>query len=171
MVISFCLCGLVEPAQAQSTQHPLGVGLQLGDPAAFTAKLWLTNENALQFFAGWHYVRRYYTNHYYYGAPTFAVDWVHQFGRFGPAHKKVSFGVHLGVGGSLDWIPNRCYVNAFGREFCDGPLATVRMPVALNIYFQKIRLEPYAELMPGIGFIPFPFFFTLYGGVGVRYYF
>jgi hypothetical protein len=165
------LCGGSRAAQAQYNGHDFGLGLRFGDPTSLSGKYWLSTDDALQFDLGWHaaYHRQTTTYLYYYPGPALSLDWVHKFAHFGPASRRVWFGAHIGVGGTLDFATSDCYYDAFDNRYCRSA-ATVHVPVALNVYLAGVRLEFFAELAPGLRFYP-PLDITMSFSLGARYYF
>jgi len=160
-----CAAVLATPnrAEAQSRNHPFGLGLRLGYPTtALTGKFWLDSRNAIQVdvpFGSAH------NGFYVGGGGGLAVDWVYRFaGRRGSS---IGFGFHAGVGGEV-WFAG-CYYRADGRRVCGGD-AAIRFPVAVNFYFPRPSLELLLELFPRLTFLKGPLFD--YGGsIGLRYYF
>ncbi|MBI5511041.1 MAG: hypothetical protein HY903_19945 [Deltaproteobacteria bacterium] len=172
MLVAAGVCAVATPARAQWKGHEFGLGLRLGDPTAFSGKLWLNGADALQVDFGWHtaYHSVPHTYYYYYAGPVLSVDWVHQVAHFGPASRKVWFGVHLGVGGTFDYVaPDSCYYDALGQHYCASAM-TVHAPVAFNVYLAAVRLEFFAEVAPGLRILPGPAPSLIFS-VGGRYYF
>jgi hypothetical protein len=161
------------PASADYKGHPFALGLELGDPTGFTGKYWLDGESALQFGVGGHpgYRGGYYARTSFAGT----FDWLYHFGRFGPSRRQLWFRVHVGVGGAVGWVSERCYSDVF-YSYCDTvrstrPSLVARIPVGLNLYFKKARFEVFAQIAPGIRFLPDVFRPTAMGSFGGRFYF
>jgi hypothetical protein len=160
--------GLPAAAQAQSTNHPFGLGFFAGNGnLGFTGKYFLSHDDGIQATLGWR------SSYYYDGpGPTITVDWVHRLARIIPGSGVVQFGFDFGVGGALGYVSDGCYVNLAGNRTCYNNTAdlAVRVPVVFSAYWPKARIEAYAEVAPAFVLAPYrgP---AVMGGVGGRFYF
>ncbi len=150
-------------ADADNLNGHFGLGFQIGAPFALTGKYWFAREQALQGFIGT------FGN----GWNAVGVDWVYEFAHVRPG-APIHFGFHVGVGGVLGFGDGNCF-DAFGDSRCTGrdndELAVgVRMPVAANMYFNKVPIEVFLELSPVFVVAP-DFDGDLLAGLGGRFYF
>jgi hypothetical protein len=141
-------------AFAQSSEHPFGLGLQLGDPTGFCGKYWLDEKNAIQATLGWTTSSAFVERH---TGGVLTVDWTYRFAVITPHTPVVRFGFHAGAGGGLGWNDQ-------------GAALVARAPVGFAAYFPEVRLEPYVEIVLAIRLVPNPEP-SVMGGVGGRYYF
>lgn len=152
-------------ADSDNLAGHFGVGFQIGAPFALTGKYWLTKDQAIQayigtFNAGWNAA---------------GVDYVFEFARVRPSGAPLSFGFHVGVGGVLGFGDGNCF-DSFGDHRCrggddDDDLAVgVRLPVAANMYFNKVPIEVFLELSPVFEIVP-DFDGALLAALGGRFYF
>ena len=151
-------------ADSRNLDGHFGLGFQIGAPFAITGKYWLSREQALQayigtFGRGWNAI---------------GADWVYEFAHVSPG-APVHFGFHVGVGGILAFGNDGCF-DTWGRDRCrfddnDDDLGVgVRMPIAANMYFNKVPIEVYLELAPVFIVVP-GFAGDLLAGLGGRFYF
>jgi hypothetical protein len=147
-----------------ASSHTFGLGFELGEPTALSAKLWLNHENALDFglsFAYGDYV-------------SIFMDYLFHFsGAFGHSSTFVSqLTPYVGIGGELAFANDRYYYrdrrffgyshNAIGFG--------VRVPLGIEWTPSRPPLGVFVELVPGISLIPSTSG-LVEGGIGVRYYF
>lgn len=126
-----------------------GIGLQLGEPTALSAKFWVGSRNAIDAALGWNLVANKFT---------FQAGYLWHFPQ---AVSSGSFALYVGVGGIIGGGSNR---NTGEGE----ALAGVRVPLGLEYIYRAFgfyaQLDPRVNLLPGIGL-------GLGGGIGFRYYF
>jgi hypothetical protein len=168
LLLALAIAGTPAVASAMASSENLdghfGVGFQVGSPFALTGKYWLSKQTALQAYIGTF-------NYHFNGA---GVDWVYEFARVRPSGAPVFFGFHVGVGGILGWGDGNCF-GTFGNRYCNGVVDNrvalgVRVPVAANMYLEKIPLEIYLELSPVFEVAP-DFNGDLLAALGGRFYF
>ena len=173
LLVAVVMCGSSVSLAAVGPAHPFGLGFQGGDPAGFSAKYWLDNDDALQFALGWRPGVRFGRGYYSSAAPLATIDWTHHFGRFGPRSKKVWFRIHVGAGAGMGYVSGGCYYDSFGPRYCSGDTAVAaigRVPVGFSAYLAKVRFEFFAQIVPSWRLAPEPYP-ILMGSAGVRYYF
>jgi hypothetical protein len=148
-----------------------GVGFQIGDPTAVTAKLFVGAAHAFDFglgFGGWGY------------------GWCRD-GRgdtYRCGNLNHNFSLHMDYlyeenivnrGTRLDWYAGfggRLITSAYGsNELGHDALLLARVPLGLAVTFQRPDfLEAYLEIAPAVVILP-PLDFTVDVGLGVRAYF
>lgn len=151
-------------ASSENLDGHFGLGFQVGSPFAISGKYWLSRDTALQGYVGT------FGNNF----NAVGLDWVYQFARVRPSGGGVHFGFHVGVGGILGFGDGDCF-DSFGDHRCndgdDDELALgVRVPVAANLYFDKVPIEVFLELSPVFQIVP-DFDGDLLLGLGGRFYF
>ena len=126
----------------------VGIGMIVGEPTGFSAKLWTSERTAVDAAVGWSYYNR---------------------GRF---HIQSDFLFHnydlfdVGSGELLLYYGAGAFL-AFSSELGLG----LRAPIGVAYHFEDVPVEIFSEIAPGIAFY-FPqvrFYFG--GGFGARYYF
>ena len=179
---------------AQGRTNNFGVGFMLGEPTGFTAKLWLSQSNALSFALGWRYWGGYYNrgdcgysdprcydNAFYnanrgYCNDCFDCDqgyrWrsVHMHAdylkhNFSLIPSPERFAVYYGAGMMMDFGGGYYY----DRTYYDY-LIGVRGPFGLTWLHRDNTFDIFLELSPAL--LIFPYIdFILNGSLGGRYYF
>ncbi len=136
-------------------------GAVLGEPTGLTAKYWLDQRQAVDFGLAFSF------NSFFmiYG------DYLFHFpGLFGYSDLANEFKPYLGVGGvmffSTDSTRRDSALYTKNGSFGLG----IRIPFGAEWMPSGSRLGVFAELAPGLGFVPSTFGF-LQGGIGIRYYF
>lgn len=140
-----------------------GLGFQVGQPFAIVGKYWLSQDAALQGYAGT----------FDGDAGILGLDWVQTIGRVRPSGAPIFFGFHIGVGGALGLGDHACFDHwghHYGCDDDDTIALGVRVPVAANMYFDKVPIEVFLELAPLFQIVP-DFHGDLSLGLGGRYYF
>jgi hypothetical protein len=144
------------------TFDKIGVGLVLGEPSGFSAKLWQDSSHAIDFSFG-------------YSVSNFVVinsDYLWHFPDLlhGTEYGNERIFPYIGVGGSLyfstqsDRTDNKFFTNN-GSSVGLG----IRIPIGAEWLPHKTPFGVFAEVVPGIGIIPSTFgFFQL--GIGGRLY-
>ncbi len=136
-------------ARAAAGHGSIGLGLQLGEPTALSAKFWVGSRNAIDAALGWNLV-----------AQKFTVQAGYLW-HFPQSVAAGSFALYVGVGGILGGGSNR---NTGVSE----ALLGARVPLGLEYIYRSFgfyaQLDPRLNLLPGIGL-------GLGAGIGVRYYF
>ncbi|SMO68296.1 hypothetical protein [Fodinibius sediminis] len=148
LTLLFCgtLLTLALPAYAQESSGRVGVGAILNDPTGLSAKVWISNElaldGALSFSAGENISQVY-----------FHTDLLQ--------HRPMdieNFQLYYGLGMRLLWTDA-------GDDFISG----IRGPLGMVYSIEDSDLEAFFELAPTLDFSPyFRFFFA--GGLGMRLY-
>lgn len=162
-----------QAAQAQSADHPFGLGFYFGFPNGFSGKYWLDKESAVEAAIGW---QSWQNGFYRPGGPVATVDWNYHFLAIAPRTPVVRFSLHAGAGGGLSWYSGggSCYRSVYGQWFCPGQtggaMLFARVPLGFSAYFPKVRLEASAEVIPSIRVLP-DFQPVVMGGLAGRFYF
>ncbi len=157
--------GAPGPAQGSEVARTrkLGLGGMAGNPTAFTLKYHFTPHHALTgaMGIGW------------WGGHNFEmhVDYGYHFDLARPR----PLDVRMYVGGGVkffyyfwryyDYYDPRADPYRYGRAGLG-----LRGPVGVSVNLNKVPLEIFGEIAPGVAFLPWIFFFVD-GSVGVRYYF
>ena len=153
------------------TSRTFGLGFQIGDPTAVTAKLFVGGAHAFDFglgFGGWGYgwcrnangdtYRCGDLNHNF----SVHVDYLYE---ENIVNRRARLDWYVGAGGRL--ITSAYGSNQLGHDV----VLLARVPVGLALTFQRPSfLEVYLELAPALVVVP-PLDFTIDVGLGVRAYF
>jgi hypothetical protein len=124
-----------------------GLGIILGEPTGVSAKLWTSNENALDFAAAWSFQGD--------GHLLLQADYVwHMFRLISVSSGKLPF--YVGIGGRV--------------VLSDDPLFGVRVPLGLDYMFADAPVDIFLELVPILDLAP-ETDFDFGGGIGARYWF
>jgi hypothetical protein len=171
LVAGILLVGGVRTAQATEVGYSrkFGLGFVLGDPTGLSAKYWVGPTNSLDFglgFFGYGFNDRCWydaagqahCDRFGYHAGTFNMDYLWQSNL---VRGQAQLDWHIGAGGRAVW---------FGG--CNGDCfdLAARMPIGLDLMFANPgALEVFFELAPAFYIVP-GFWFTIEGGLGVRFY-
>ncbi len=161
--------GLAEASDVANSKK-FGIGGILGQPSGFTLKYHFTPNHALTaaIGIGWWGGNHFHTH----------VDYGYHF----DLTKPEPFDLRMYVGGGVKFfywawdyynVYDRCNPNDPDYPYCDGrgrAGIALRAPVGITFNLNKIPLEIFLELAPGMAFMPW-FFFFVDGAVGARYYF
>jgi hypothetical protein len=172
-------------ATAHGAGKNFGLGFMLGDPTAFSAKLWTSGTTALDFALGWSnnfYGDGYYDPHcndpdyfnnhigycndrayargdrYGYGWRLFHVHADYLFHNFNLIRTSERFPVFYGPGVEFNYL-DYSYLQVGVR----GDFGIAWMP-------RRAPMDVFFEIGPGIEIIPYPYF-NIDASVGARYYF
>ena len=138
---------LTSEAGAQPHDRTTGIGVVIGEPSGLTAKLWLTQRDAVSGGAAWSF-RGNTTVHLH-------ADYIRH--NFEAIHvNRGSMAFYYGVGGRL----------LLGNDDRIG----VRIPLGLSYFFENDPLEIFLEVAPILDLAPATEF-TGNSGLGLRYYF
>ncbi len=134
--------------------HPglFELGLNIGEPAGLSAKLWLDRNSALEGIAAWAFTQ---------GAFALSVDYLLTF----PDLLKIqtaSFPLFVGIGGI-----SRLSSGAGGAAQMTLGL---RVPLGVLFVFAKVPIEISLDIVPGLNLFPDTVFLAM-GGLAVRYCF
>jgi hypothetical protein len=148
VTVSLLILMLVPAALAAARHASTGIGFQIGEPTALSAKFWLSSRNAIDAALGWNLV-----------AEKFTVQAGYLW-HFPQSVRSGSFALYVGVGGILG--------GGSSRDTGEGEaLFGVRVPLGLEYIIRSFglyaQLDPRVNLLPGIG----P---GLGGGIGFRFY-
>ena len=129
-----------------------GIGIILGEPTGFNAKLVLNPLAAFDLGVGWSFADPQHMgfNFFVYGDYLF-----HFFGL--AAVPSGSLGFYCGIGG---------LANIRG----DGVLASIRIPLGLTYLIANVPLDVFVEIVPSMEVYP-ETIFRGFGGIGIRYWF
>ncbi len=124
----------------------IGAGLIIGEPTGFSAKYWLSSNDALDGGVAWSMTNNWFHVHADYLRHFFDVIPV----EVGQLPLYAGIGVRLG----------------FGTDFVIG----ARIPLGINYLFEDYPIDIFLEVVPGILITP-DTKFDMGGGIGVRYWF
>ena len=173
LVTTAALSAVASRAQATEvgSSRKFGMGFQIGDPTAITAKLFVGGRNAFDFgvgFGGWGY-----------GWCTDSNDHTYRCGALNhnlSLHMDYLFQENiLNMRNRLDWyagLGGRVITSAYGSNNLGRDMVLLgRVPLGLAVTFQRPSfLEVYFEIAPAIVIFP-PLDFAVDVGLGVRAYF
>ena len=145
-------------AFARPARADVGLGVFLGRPTGFDAKLGLSNNSGLDIVLGWDY----YDNRSDYAHLTYLLTPVVSSGR------SVLVPLRIGIGVAIFddyYYAHRFFGDTFG--------VAVRLPVELGIRFRSVPLEIYGELAFRVNLFYEHAYYDraeLDGGIGLRFY-
>ena len=135
--------------------HDVGVGIMLGAPSAFVAKMKLTPTTAVDGGIA-----------SYFGAVFWVYsDYIMQFPGLLSGQNQFSKELtpYIGVGGQAIFGSWGNYAGGFGLG--------VRVPIGIEWRSPKMPLGVFVEVAPSVGIIPALYASFFQGGIGARYYF
>jgi hypothetical protein len=193
------LCFLVFAASLLTTKpveaaevgngRSFGLGFQLGEPTAFTGKVFLDRGSALDFGIGWHHSDWYRRGLPTAGPPTAGHCWDDRRGVWYDcgdhwhnwsihldylwedtlAQGSARLDWHIGLGGRMVIWDEAYYYNRYGGHNDYGFI--FRVPIGLDLAFRRPDfLEIFFEIAPGMFFVPFADF-NMDADIGIRFYF
>jgi len=152
------------PAAASeiATSKKLGIGGMLGAPTGLSMKYYLSEKHALDFGVGlgvW-------------GGATLYVHGDYKFHIMLTRHADFDLPLYFGVGAKLTiWFTDHNHAYWGDNNSHGGYVGVgVRVPVGIAFNLNKLPLDVFLEVVPGLGVFPGLGAF-LDGAVGVRYYF
>ena len=128
-----------------------GLGVVLGEPTGISFKSWTSPHGAFDGGVAWS-VSNYYNKSGY--LHLHADYLVHNFKLVDVNQGQLPF--YLGLGAKV--------------VFANDPVFGARIPLGMNYIFGDVPLDLFAEIVPGLNFIPSTDF-SLEGGIGIRYWF
>lgn len=139
------------PAEARQLRRgPFGLGIVLGEPTGFTAKLFFSNPSAIQFHLGYGIGKK--------GKLLIATDYLYHFHAAIPPIANAGWlSPYVGVGGRLGFGEGKAVVG-------------LRIPLGLSFQISGAPVEIFLEVAPGVGFLP-ETDLIVDGGLGARWYF
>jgi hypothetical protein len=145
-IIALCLLFSVQVSVAQ--EHGFGIGVIIGEPTGFSAKLWTSPVNAFDFALGWSTAGGRQSN--------FHVDYLWH--SFGTMHTSGRFPLYYGIGGRLITGPSNDASVAVR-----GVLGVAWMPrnTPIDIF---LEVAPTVQLTSSTGF-------GIDAGIGARFFF
>jgi len=144
--ITVFLLFLVLVAGAQAEGQKFGLGVIAGEPSGISAKMYLSQNDAVDAAASWSFIKDTIYLH---------ADYVRHFP--GAIDKDFQdFTLYAGLGGLI--------------ELDDSSALGVRIPVGINYFFPTLPIELFVEVGPALLLIP-ETDFTFTGGIGARFYF
>jgi len=149
-VIALCVFFSVQTSNAQ--ERKFGLGVMIGEPTGFSAKLWTSNSNAFDFGLGWSVINKY---NYSGNRIHLHVDYLwHSFNAISSSER---FPLYYGIGGRFKGGENE------GSLAVRGVLGIAWMPrqTPIDIF---LEVAPSLELTPSTGF-------AIDAAIGARYYF
>lgn len=155
----------VRRGASSQTSRTLGLGVVLGEPTAFSGKVWMNNDRAIDFGLGYSY------GNYVIVFADYLFQWPGAF-RLKSGEKFFEELVpYVGVGLVMALATSN---PAAGRAYFGSRTETiglgVRIPLGIEWLPSSAPLGVFLELAPGLGFVPLTYVF-FQGGIGVRYYF
>ena len=142
LIILGCLAGL-----SFGQNGDIGLGIILGEPTGFSAKLWTGKTTAFDAGAAWSFV----------SGGFFQVhgDFLfHNFDLFQVETGKLA--LYYGFGGRV--------------KFADITIVSVRVPIGISYQFEKTAIELFLEVVPMLDLVPATEV-GIGGGAGFRYFF
>ena len=153
------------------TSRTFGLGFQIGEPSAISAKVFVGGRNAFDFglgFGGWGYYWCTDDNNHTYRCS----NWNHDIS----LHADYLYQENIvNMTNRLDWyagLGGRVIMWAYGsNEIGHDVVLLARVPIGLAATFRRPKfLEAYLEIAPALVVFP-PLDFTIDVGLGVRAYF
>lgn len=158
-VAAILLLAAAAPATAKIQAPRFGLGFVLGEPTGLTGKLFLHPNHALDVILA-----------YDISDEAFAVAMDYHF-LFDPWPFRLSAGempVYVGIGGKLAVFGDE---SRGRRDDHDDEVAFgIRVPIGLAFLFNRVPIEIFVEIAPGIRVFPATDA-DVDGGIGVRFYF
>ena len=142
LIILGCLAGL-----SFGENGNIGLGIILGEPTGFSAKLWTGKTTAFDAGAAWSFV----SGEFFQIHGDFLF---HNFDLFKVDTGKMA--LYYGFGGRV--------------KFADRTLVSLRVPIGISYQFEKTAIELFLEIVPRLDIIPAPEA-GIGGGAGFRYFF
>jgi hypothetical protein len=180
IVAAFALLVLPATSEARTLtgNEVFGVGLQLGDPTAITAKILPVEVFGFQFYlggGGWGW-NDYYHSMFLTGIDVIFHPWVIYDGwKTCALNLTIGGGVALGLFRGwyyADWDGHYVYDRYYYRDEWYATMF-IRLVTGVSLWFKKFPLECFVEANPAIGlFRPVPIYFQLFWvGAGARWWF
>lgn len=123
-----------------------GLGLIVGEPTGFSAKMWLGSNTAIDAGLAWSLTEDKFHLH--------ADYLIHSFELIPVEYGQLP--LYFGVGANL----------GFGKDMWIG----ARVPLGLAYLFEDVPIDVFLEVAPGLALLP-DLDFTMGGGIGCRYWF
>jgi hypothetical protein len=142
LIILGCLAGL-----SFGENGNIGLGIILGEPTGFSAKLWTGKTTAFDAGAAWSFV----SGEFFQIHGDFLF---HNFDLFKVDTGKMA--LYYGFGGRV--------------KFADRTLVSLRVPIGISYQFEKTAIELFLEIVPMLDIIPATEA-AIGGGAGFRYFF
>lgn len=135
-----------------------GLGILLGSPTGINGKVFFSRDHAMDFGLGWGWA----------GSSAFGVhaDYLFHFTLARP--RPFDLRLFVGVGGTFFIWGDRYDKHWAGHAGRAG--FGLRIPIGLAFHIRRVPIDPFFEVVPGIGFVPGVGAFVQ-GGIGIRYYF
>jgi hypothetical protein len=157
-IIALCLICAVQKSDAQDRKF--GLGVIVGEPTGISAKLWTSNDNALDFGLGWSLggdrIARY--NGYYDGRRRIHFHMDYLWHSFNAIRSSERFPLYYGIGGRMN--SGAGYENSLAVR---GVFGILWLPhnTPIDVF---LELVPSLQLTSSTGF-------AIDAGIGVRYFF
>ena len=156
----FIISMAIQIQKSFSQQHPFGLGIIVGEPTGFSAKLWTSQTSALDFGAGWSIGGDRIGNYdgYYDGSGRvhFHLDYLlHSFDAVGSTGQ---YPIYYGIGARFN--SGGGYYNSLAVRFVGG---VAWMP-------RDTPIDMFLEFVPSLQLTSQPGF-AIDSAIGVRYYF
>ena len=141
------LVGLLLSGSVLARDHDFGLGVILGEPSGLCFKTWIGHKAAIDGAIAWSFGDG--------DAFHFHVDYLfHDFDMFSARKGDLVF--YYGFGGRI--------------KAQEKSRVGVRVPLGISYIFEKVPLDIFLELAPGIDLSPSTDFW-IHGSIGFRYYF
>lgn len=155
----------LQPAHASKvgTSNKFGIGGMLGAPTGLSMKYFFHKQHAIDIGIGFGW----------FGHASLFIHVDYKFHIYLTKNQHFELPLYFGVGPKLFiWFHDHCHYYWGGKAHCrDGYIGFgVRVPIGVAFHFNKVPLDVFLEIVPGVGFFPW-FGMFLDGAVGVRYYF
>ena len=149
-------------ASEVATSKKFGIGGMLGAPTGLSLKYYFTPKHALDFGVGIGF----------WGGATLYVHGDYKFHIMLTQHSAFDLPLYIGVGAKLTiWFTDHDH-HYWGDTGRHGGYAGfgIRVPVGISFNLNKLPLDVFLEIVPGLGLFPGIGAFVD-GAIGVRYYF
>lgn len=129
-----------------------GIGIMLGEPSGFSAKKWLSKQNAIDAGMGWSFTEN--------GSIHLHADYLyHNYDLIKVTDYKIPF--YFGVGGRIKFKGS--------EKSSIGNYIGVRVPVGVSYEASSVPFDVFLEIVPILDVSP-DTRFTFNSAIGVRYY-
>lgn len=161
----FLWCAPIPTASASqvATSKKFGIGGMLGSPTGLSMKYFFAKPHAIDIGLGFQW----------FGHAALGIHVDYKFHIYLAKPEPFELPLYFGVGPKLFiWFHDHCHYYWGGKDHCrEGFVGFgIRIPIGVAFHFNKVPLDVFLEIVPGVGFFPW-FGMFVDGAVGVRYYF
>lgn len=158
-VATVLCCLSAAPRAAEAAGGPFGLGILLGSPTGISGKYFFAPQHAMDFCLGWGWAGS--------SALQIHADYLVHFSVARPRH----FELKLFFGGGLAFFVWGDGRGRYWDDDRDGRAGLgIRVPIGIAFHIRKVPIDPFIEVVPGIGLFP-GVGALVQGGIGIRYYF